>query len=139
MPLELESLQKSVTALDLVWQKSNDPEFMNGLDAVAVNAIKSGVIQHFEFTYELCWKFIKRWLEMNISTTAADGATRRELFRMAAENLLIDDVEQWMRHHDARNKVSHTYQPEIAESVCAASKNFVEDAKKITRSLGSQE
>ncbi|HUU02210.1 MAG TPA: nucleotidyltransferase substrate binding protein [Myxococcota bacterium] len=135
MPLELESLEKTVTALDLVWQKSNDSEFMSGLDAIAGNAIKSGVIQHFEFTYELCWKFIKRWLESNISAAAADGVTRRELFRRAAENLLIDDVEQWMRYHDARNKTSHTYQPEIAESVYGTAGDFVKDAKKLLEAL----
>lgn len=135
MPLELDSLMKAVTALDLVLEKSKDSEFMSGIDAVAANAIKSGVIQHFEFTYELCWKFIKRWIEMNISAGAADGVTRRELFRQAAENRLIDDVEQWMRYHDARNQVSHTYQPEIAERVYAATTVFAVDAEKLLAAL----
>ncbi|HSW45730.1 MAG TPA: nucleotidyltransferase substrate binding protein [Phycisphaerae bacterium] len=54
MPLELDSLRKAVSALNGVLAKSDDAEFMRGLDEVAQNAIKSGVIQHFEFTYELC-------------------------------------------------------------------------------------
>ena len=88
MPLELDSLKKAVGALHAVLAKSSDAEIMRGLDEITRNAIKSGAIQHFEFTYELCWKFIKRWLEVNISPTAADGVTRRELFRLAAENRL---------------------------------------------------
>lgn len=135
MPLELDSLQKAVAALNGVLAKSDDAEFMRGLDEIARNAIKSGVILHFEFTYELCWKYIKRWLEMNVSATAVDGVTRRELFRHAAENRLIDDVEQWMRHHDARNKTAHTYQPEIAEIVYAVAHDFAVDARRLLKAL----
>jgi hypothetical protein len=50
MPLELRSLRKAVSALGAVLAKSHDAEFMRSLDEVARNAIKSGVIQHFEFT-----------------------------------------------------------------------------------------
>jgi len=135
MPLELDSLKKAVAALNNVLARSDDAEFMRGLDEVARNAIKSGVIQHFEFTYELCWKFIKRWLEVNISPTVADGVTRRELFRLAAENRLIDDVEQWMRHHDARNETLHTYDPAIAERVYAAAHEFARDARRLLEAL----
>jgi len=135
MVLELNSLKNAVSALHAVLAKSDDAEFMRGLDAVARNAIKSGAIQHFEFTYELCWKFIKRWLETNISPTIADGVTRRELFRLAAENRLIDDVEPWMRHHDARSQTEHTYEPEIAERVYAAAHEFARDADRLLRAL----
>ena len=135
MPLELSSLRKAVAALNAGLEKSNDPKFMTGLDETTRNVIKSGVIQHFEFTYELCWKFIKRWLEANISPGVADGVTRRELFRMAAENRLIVDVEAWMRHHDARNQTSHTYDLRIADSVHAAARVFSLDAQKLLNAL----
>ena len=105
------------------------------MDDVTRNAIKAGVIQHFEFTYELCWKFIKRWLETNVSATAVDGVTRRELFRLGAENRLIDDVEQWMRYHEARNLTSHIYQPEIAEKVYNTAHDFARDAARLLAAL----
>jgi nucleotidyltransferase substrate binding protein (TIGR01987 family) len=135
LALELGSLKKAVSALAGVLAKSNDAEFMSKLDQEARNAIRAGVIQHFEFTYELCWKFIKRWLEVNISTTAADGVTRRELFRLGAENHLIDDVEQWMRYHEARNLTSHTYEPEIAEKVYNTAHDFTRDAARLLAAL----
>ncbi|MCC6158190.1 MAG: nucleotidyltransferase substrate binding protein [Deltaproteobacteria bacterium] len=135
MPLELENLKNAVEALGKVIAKSEDGVFMSGLDDVARNAVKSGVIQHFEFTYELCWKFIKRWLETNIAHAVADGVTRRELFRMAAENRLIDDVERWMRHHDARNRTSHTYDPNTAENVWLAARDFAGDARGLLAAL----
>jgi nucleotidyltransferase substrate binding protein (TIGR01987 family) len=135
MPLELDSLKRAATALDAVLARSEDAELMRGLDEVARNAIKSGAIQHFESTYELSWKFMKRWLETNVSPTAADGVTRRELFRLAAEQRLITDVERWMRHHAARNETSHTYDPAIAERVYAAAREFMADARGLLAAL----
>ena len=135
MALVLGSLQKAVSALAGVLAKSDDVEFMNHLDDVARTAIRAGVIQHFEFTYELCWKFIKRWLETNISPAAADGVTRRELFRLGAENRLLDDVEQWMRYHEALNLTSHIYQPEISERVYNTAHDFARDAARLLAAL----
>ena len=135
MALDLSSLKKAVSALTSVLAKSDDARFMSHLDDVAANAIKAGVVQHFEFTYELCWKFMKRWLEMNISPAVADGVTRRELFRLAAENRLIDDVEQWMRYHEARNLASHIYQPEVANRVYNTAHDFAPDAARLLAAL----
>ena len=135
MALVLDSLQKAVSALAAVLAKSDDVEFMHSLDDVARNAIKAGDIQYFKCTYELCWKFIKRWLETNISAGVADGVTRRELFRLAAENRLLDDVEQWMRYHEARNLTSHIYQPEIAERVYNTAHDFARDAARLLAAL----
>ena len=133
MPLELDSLKKSVAALDGLLKKSDDAELMRGLDETIRNGVKSGVIQHFEFTYELCWKFIKRWLEINRNPTA--GVTRRALFRLAAENRLILDVDKWMLHDDARNLTSHTYDPEVAEKVYQATHAFARDAQRLLEAL----
>jgi len=133
--LVLSGLQEAVSALAGVLAKSDNTEFMSRLDDVARNAIRAGVILHFEFTYELCWKFIKRWLEMNISATVADGVTRRELFRLGAENRLIDHVEQWMRYHEARNSTSHIYQPQIADRVYNTAHDFAPDAARLLAAL----
>jgi nucleotidyltransferase substrate binding protein (TIGR01987 family) len=135
MPLELDSLRKSVTALNGVLARSNDTELMGGLDEITQEAIKAGAIQHFKICYELCWKFIKRWLEANVSPTSADGVTRRELFRLAAESRLIVDVDQWMRHHEARNLTSHTYDPVVAASVYLAAHDFARDAQRLLEAL----
>ena len=135
MALELSSLQKAVSALAGVLARSDDRELMSHLDEITRNAIKAGVIQHFEFTYELCWKFIKRWLEVNVSATAVDGVTRRELFRLAAENRLIDDVGEWMRYHEARNQTTQIYQPEIAESVYNTAHDFSRAATRLLAAL----
>jgi nucleotidyltransferase substrate binding protein (TIGR01987 family) len=97
--------------------------------------VRAGVIQNFEFTYELCWKYMRRWLETNIGRSSGEGVARRELFRMARENHLIADVDAWMRYHEARNDTSHAYNRAKADEVFEVSKKFLADAQTLMAEL----
>ncbi len=82
MPLVLDGLRDAISGLELVLERTDAADSSHELDEVLLRAAKSGVTKHFEFTYELSWRFIRRWLETNISRDAADGVTRQELFRL---------------------------------------------------------
>ena len=129
MALELESLKKAIGALGDVLDRAHDQGLMASLDTVTQNGLKAGAIQHFEFTYELCWKFMKRWLEGNVGSAYVDGVSRRELFRLAAEHHLIQDVDLWMLYHGARNQTSHVYDLHIAAAVFESATEFFRAAK----------
>ena len=142
MPLDLEGLQNAIGSLEqalAVYQAFDDREGGNLMTGDMPEALRrvlqSGVIKHFEFTYELSWLSIKRWLELNINPNSADGVTRRELFRLGAENRLIDDVDRWMDHHSARNDTSHTYRKTTADAVFAAIPAFLQDARRLLHAL----
>ena len=129
MSLEISSLKKSCASLErainvALVKKSDDK---TGIDEM--ETIKAGVIQNFEFTYELCWKFMKRWIEVNVSLDIVDGVTRKELFRVSAENKLVLDVNKWMEFHKARNSTSHIYDEKIADEVFEISVSFLPYAK----------
>jgi nucleotidyltransferase substrate binding protein (TIGR01987 family) len=131
MPLVFDSLHNAVLDLRAVQSRSEDTAFMAAQDQVTREAIRSGAILHFKFTYELSWKFIRRWLDENIGRDSADGVSRRKLFRMGAENRLIDDVAAWMRYHEARNDTSHTCNLSVAAKAYAVSLDFVHDAGRL--------
>ena len=135
MTLQLDSLRKSLNAFVKVLAVSANDARMGQLSEAERIAIRAGVVQHFEITYELCWKLIARWLNANVSPGIADGVTRRQLFRLAAENRLTIDVERWMRHHEARNATSHIYDFDKAEAVHLATVDFVHDARALLRAL----
>jgi len=135
MMLDLSSLRKAVESLDNSLAVARDRDFISGLSATQKDTIRAGVIQNFEFTYELCWKFMKRWLEMNLGSAYAEGLARRQLFRLSAENKLIGDIDKWMEYHDARNETSHTYDENTAEDVFAAAVEFLDDARKLFKAL----
>lgn len=97
--------------------------------------MESGVIQRFEFTYELAWKMIQRWIRMNVSLEAAEPLTRKDLFRIAARQSLITDPEQWFQYHIARNVSSHTYDESLAETVFETAVRFATDARMLLNEL----
>lgn len=65
MPLNLTSLKNAVAAMAELVEKTKEPSFLSGLDDITAKAVQAGCIQYFEFTYDLCWKFIQRWIENN--------------------------------------------------------------------------
>lgn len=129
MALDLSSLKIAINSLEKAVNFSIKKENEKNTDSDEMAIIIAGVIQNFEFTYELCWKYMKRWLEINISRDIVDGVPRNELFRRAAESRLIDEVEKWFEFHIARNKTSHVYDGDIAVEVYSAAKNFLPEAK----------
>ncbi len=68
---------------------------------------KEGVIQRFEYTWELAWKVIKDYLEHE--GLVLDKITPASVIRTAFEAKIITHGERWMQALDARNKMSHTY------------------------------
>lgn len=134
MALDLSSLQKAVSSMERAL-KASDTMLKGSLDSDQEDVIRAGVIQNFEFTYELCWKFMQRWLEVNTVGQVVDKVTMKELFRMAAERQLIDNVEVWFEYHMARNKTSHTYNEQVAEGVYKVSTRFLKDAKAFLATL----
>lgn len=102
-------------------------------DEETQKVIKAGVIQNFEFSYELCWKFIQRWMRENRTAEEADYPhTRKELFRMAAprEGLIAGPLP-WFEYSDVRNLVAHMYNQENAEKVFQTAIRFMNDTKKM--------
>lgn len=138
MELDLTSLQDAVHAMSETLARAQDEKLMSSLDDVTQLAIRAGVIQHFEFTYELSWKFIQRWLRLNASPADADPLTRRELFRAAAQYGLISDPKPWFKYSEARNLTSHTYDRAVADQVFAAAARFVQDARYLLERLKQQ-
>lgn len=75
------------------------------------STLKDGVIQRFEFTYELCWKLMKYFLEYD---GVEDAKSPRSTFRSAFQYGLISDGEAWIDMLKNKNLTSHVYDEEIA-------------------------
>lgn len=94
---------------------------------------RDGVIQRFEYTFELCWKSIRRCLLF--LGRAEVSASPRPLLRDALTEHLIDDIEAWFAYLEARNLTSHIYHREQAEKVFVVIRGFTNHALALLRAL----
>lgn len=75
---------------------------------------KQGVIQGFEYCYELGWNTLKDFLVWQ----GIDGIVgSRDTIREAFSKGLISDGHAWMQMLTDRNRTSHTYNEETAEAI----------------------
>ena len=135
MSLELESLRKAIGALGDLLTVGEDRRRMEQFTEVERNGLRAGVIQYFEFTYELSWNSIKRWLQENRDPSITVGTTRRHVFRIAAREGLIHDPEGWMEYTYARNLTSHTYKKGIADRVYGEVPAFLQASRRLLATL----
>ncbi len=139
MALDLSSLEKAIQSLENALTVSHDIAFIAKLSDTQVNTIRAGVIQNFEFTYELCWKFIQRWLRENVPISEVEfPRTRKELFRLAARHGLIEDPLPWFDYGDARNIIAHTYDETKSKVVYDAATHFINDAIDLWKRLATK-
>jgi nucleotidyltransferase substrate binding protein (TIGR01987 family) len=96
---------------------------------------RDGVIQRFEYSMDLAWKNIQRYLKVIAQIDEAAIRTKKDLFREAARLKLIADAEAWIQHYEARNETSHGYDQKIAIVVFERAAIFLPDAKALLESL----
>jgi nucleotidyltransferase substrate binding protein (TIGR01987 family) len=97
--------------------------------------MRDGLIQRFEFTYEMAWKTMKRYLEVEHQEDAPDQWSRRDLYRVAAEAGLIEDLTAWFDYMRLRNLSSHTDNRDTAARVATAIPGFADECAALIERL----
>jgi nucleotidyltransferase substrate binding protein (TIGR01987 family) len=101
MPNVFESFQKSLERLKEI------------LRAEPTIANRDSTIKRFEFTYELAWKSLQKYLrEKDVL-----ALTPRDCFMEAFRIGLIQDDVGWIQMGQDRNLTAHTYNETLAEQV----------------------
>jgi len=82
---------------------------------------KEGVVQRFEYTYELAWKTLKDYLEN--SGLVISPVTPKQVIKEAFAAKLIDSGDVWVQMLDHRNLLSHTYDRSVFDVAVSAIEN----------------
>ena len=134
--LDLSSLQSAVSSLDDGLDVVSDSIWFNQQSEKVRNTLIAGVIQNFEFVYEISVKMIKRQIEAeSASPEEVDETNFRQVLRVAAEKGLIADVHAWFKYREMRNITAHTYDHEKAQKVYQGTRDFIVDARALLHTL----
>jgi len=71
-----------------------------------------GVIQSFEFTFELSWKTLKDFFESQWMTFNFP----KEILKEAFKSWILEDWDIWFNMLESRNILSHTYDEKMAKN-----------------------
>ena len=74
---------------------------------------KEGLIQRFEYTWELAWKTLKDYLDY--SGVVLQTSTPRAVIKAAFAAGIIQAGDIWMHALDTRNRMAHTYSAKTFE------------------------
>jgi nucleotidyltransferase substrate binding protein (TIGR01987 family) len=104
---------------------------------VSDTQIRDGLIQRFEFTYELSHKMLKRYLEQASPSAAVfDTMAFADLIRTGNERSLLRSTwPRWRVFRDMRGKTSHTYDEAVALAVVAEIPDFLAEARYLLAQL----
>jgi nucleotidyltransferase substrate binding protein (TIGR01987 family) len=76
--------------------------------------VRDSAIQRFEISFELCWKFLKAYLEEQHN---ASCTSPRTCFRAAFRHGVLDNDPFWIELTALRNYTVHTYNEQLADYV----------------------
>lgn len=93
--------------------------------------IRDGLIQRFEFTYELSHKILKRYLELTAADpTLISEMNFQDIIRTANDkNLLLGNWLDWKDYRNMRSRTSHTYDEETALDVVSGIPKFLAEVQ----------
>ncbi len=95
---------------------------------------RDGVIQRFEYSFELVWKIGKRVLDK----IGVKSHSPRSVIRDLAQQGFLVDAEAWMLTLTARNYTSHTYNEDTANWVFSMCKPFLDAAEDLVFKLKAE-
>jgi nucleotidyltransferase substrate binding protein (TIGR01987 family) len=124
----LYNYEKAVAVLDNAFRISQERDL--------TELERMGLIQAFEFAFELAWNLMKDFLQ---SRGVFDIGGSKDAVRQAFSHEIIENGEIWMDMIDRRNETSHCYDEEIAIRVITeVTHSFVEELKNFLTIMKQQ-
>ena len=98
---------------------------------------KEGLIQRFEYSYELAWKTMKDYLEEH--GTNINPVTPRNVIKEAFSANIITDGQVWVDMLLHRNLLSHTYDfSKFQEVLDAVVKRYLAVQEQVARMVSDE-
>lgn len=108
----------------------------NNLDSRSVLE-KEGIIQRFQYTFELAWKTLNDYLKYQ--GLVLDQTTPRAVIKQAFASGIIEDGQIWITILEQRNLMAHTYNKENFEkAISEISQHYLQAIRQVYKRLKKQ-
>ncbi len=130
----LESLHKALVFFDRAIKTQDVP--LLGTHEEVYQAARDSVIQRFEFSVELFWKYIRVFLE-KVKQMPLESIFPSDVVRSACHFRLISEEEAQLSIDmiKSRNLTSHIYKEDVAEQLARDIPLYYEHMKKVFNKL----
>lgn len=122
-------LTKSILALEVVisaYKTYAQSEF--------ISFIEDSCVKRFEFTVEISWKTMKKFLKEFYGKTDKE-LTMNTIFRLMQGYGYIASWEKWREYYNLRNDTSHDYSQAKATKILEVLEIFIADVKFLAENL----
>ena len=94
-------------------------------DHELADMLRDSIIQRFEYSFELMWKYLSLYLSVK-EAIIPDVIASRSVFRAACKAHILSGAETALALEmvESRNKTSHMYKEEIADYLAALSRSY---------------
>ena len=111
--MEMEHWKDTLEALGQTIKRLKEAYCKTSVKPEEAEIYRDAAIQRFEFTVELFWKVLKKFLRYE----KLEANTPREVLRKSYIAQIIEDEEKWLKMMSDRNKTSHTYNETLAQEI----------------------
>jgi len=121
--IKLDELKNALNKLD------------EGLSQVNPSQLEQdGILQRFEFTFELAWKVIQEYAQ----TQGVETVSPRDAIRVGAQLGIVDIPEDWFIDLKNRNLTTHIYNEQTAQEILTQIPKFSSRVHSLLISLDSK-
>ena len=130
--LDLTALRAALTSLDEALSIVDDRAWLERQADKVRNTLVAGVVQNFEFVYEVGVKMLRRRLTLDAANPGEVAALNfRDLVRLGGQAGLVEDVRAWFNYREMRNLTAHTYDPAKARAIREGASALAKDARSL--------
>ena len=104
---------KILTDIDISSLITAAERLNEALQLQKTDIVRDATIQRFEFTYELAWKAMRKILIKR----GSEANTPKTVFRLAANDGIIDSLDLWFEFVNYRNNTPHVYNEKVADEI----------------------
>ena len=92
------------------------------------------VVKRFEFTYEMSWKALKRYLDF----LGIEAKSPRQVFKEAYTHGILENEDIWLDMIEQRNMTSHVYDESEIKEILEKTDNYKDAFLKLKSRLENE-